>query len=117
MLQAIKSDKFDKWIRKLDDYQALNRINARIARICANDAFIGDCKQVGGGVTEVRVQGHGPGYRIYGAIRDNSVLLLLVAGDKASQVTDINMAIELLTEWDKRSQMQRVHAEEGNSND
>jgi len=46
------------------------------------------------GVSELKVD-VGPGYRVYYSLRGNSLLLLLVGGDKASQAKDIALALEL----------------------
>ena len=74
----------------------------RADRIAAAGQYTGDWKPVGGGVTEVRVVGKGPGYRLYIAMRGGRLLLLLVGGDKSSQTGDIARAKELLAEWDAK---------------
>lgn len=52
----------------------------------------GDSKPVGGGVSELRIGGKGPGYRVYYALRGGEVVILLCAGDKSSQKSDIRQA-------------------------
>ncbi len=52
---------------------------------------LGDHKSLGGGVWEARVM-FGVGYRIYFGKDGNSVIVLLIGGDKSSQSQDIARA-------------------------
>ncbi|MEI6544186.1 MAG: type II toxin-antitoxin system RelE/ParE family toxin [Methylococcales bacterium] len=52
---------FDSWFSNLKDNQAKRRIQMRIDR--AEQSNFGDCKPVGEGVSEMRVD-VGPGYRV-----------------------------------------------------
>jgi putative addiction module killer protein len=52
---------------------------------------MGDCKALGGGLMELRVN-EGPGYRIYFAIPDSESVLLIGGGTKATQAADIRVA-------------------------
>jgi len=83
---------FDKWLRRLKDFEAVNRINARISRLMYG--YPGDEKAVGHGVRELRIH-IGPGYRLYYVKRGDRLILLLCGGDKSSQDSDIRTAIEL----------------------
>jgi len=83
---------FDKWILRLKDFEARNRINARISRLMYG--YAGDEKLVGQGVRELRIH-FGPGYRLYYVKRGDRLILLLCGGDKSSQDSDIRTAIEL----------------------
>ena len=62
MFTILRSATFDRWLGRLRDRQAVNRIVARL--LAAEDGHLGDVRSVGGGVSEMRIQ-HGPGYRIY----------------------------------------------------
>lgn len=87
---------FRRWYDDLADAIAKTMVSARIERVQAG--LYGDVKPCGKGVIELRIN-HGPGYRIYFTeTLDNSILLLLVGGDKSSQQADIGRAQELLAE-------------------
>ena len=51
----------------------------------------GDCKPVGEGVLELRLD-FGPGYRVYFAEDGPIIVLLLIGGDKNTQTKDIKTA-------------------------
>lgn len=89
MIEVRKTDAFAAWIARLADREAARRIIIRITRIEAG--LMGDVKPVGAGVSEVRID-HGPGYRVYFTQRGKHLLILLCAGDKASQKRDIAKA-------------------------
>ena len=65
------------------------RIQARVLRFEMGN--LGDHKSVGGGVWEARLM-FGAGYRIYFGKDGNSVIVLLVGGEKSSQSQDISRA-------------------------
>jgi putative addiction module killer protein len=94
--QIFKSATFDEWFSKLPDRQAKARIAARIDRLAVGNP--GDVKPVGSGVSEMRIH-YGPGYRVYFAQRGWKVVVLLCAGDKRTQDTDIKRAIEIAASW------------------
>ena len=83
---------FDRWFERLRDRKAAARVQARIDRAEAGN--LGDCKPVGGGVSEMRVD-YGPGYRVYFVQRGLEVIILLAGGDKGSQAKDIEAAKSL----------------------
>ena len=63
MITVVESDVFERWLRRLRDYRAVARINARLDRI---EAFghLGDTRAIGDGIEELRIR-YGPGYRVY----------------------------------------------------
>ena len=89
MNTILRTAEFDRWLGALRDRKAQARILARIAS--ARRGNFGDCKSVGGGVSEMRVD-VGPGYRAYFTRRGETVYLLLVGGDKSTQTTDVRRA-------------------------
>jgi len=87
-----KTEKFLMWYQSLKDAQAKQRIFSRLVRIELGN--LGDVKSVGEGVFEIRID-CGPGYRIYYAMRGQTVILLLCGGDKSSQQRDIESAKQM----------------------
>ena len=61
----------------------------RVLRIELGD--LGDYKRVGDGVSELRID-VGPGYRVYFGTIGNSIVVLLLAGNKSTQDRDIERA-------------------------
>ena len=89
-----KTVEFDKWFRKLKNFKAKAKILFRIQKI-ENDEHFGDCKSVGGGVRELKIN-FAQGYRIYFHERNGKIILLLIGGDKSSQQNDIEKAKSIL---------------------
>jgi putative addiction module killer protein len=89
---------FDEWLDSLRDKRAKARIQARLIRVRLGN--FGDCKPVGGGVLELRID-FGPGYRVYLATVGIKLVILLCGGDKSSQSDDIRTAIEYLEDYKK----------------
>jgi len=77
------------WMYSLRDKVAVYRIRARLDRLELGN--FGIVKPVGDGVSELKID-HGPGYRIYFAMRGKTVVLLLSGGDKSTQQKDIETA-------------------------
>lgn len=96
MIEILTTEDFDKWLRKLKDRAGRLRILERIDRLAHGNP--GDVKPVGQGVSELRLT-YGPGYRVYYLQDGETVILLLIGGDKSSQQTDIDKAHELADEW------------------
>ena len=96
MYTILRSATFDRWLSRLRDRQAVNRIVARL--LAAEVAHLGDVRPVGEGVSEMRIQ-YGPGYRIYFITRGAELIILLCGGDKDSQQRDIARAKRMAMEW------------------
>ena len=90
---------FQEYLLSLADRNAIDRINARLARIRLGN--FGDVKLLGGGLGEIRID-YGPGYRVYFTRTGNYVVLLLCAGEKATQPKDIRRAREFLADYERR---------------
>ena len=91
---------FATWIGKLKDAKGRAVINARIGRLRLGN--FGDCKAIGDGVSELRIN-FGPGYRVYFGKSGEEVVLLLCGGDKDSQPSDVTKAKELWAEYKSRA--------------
>jgi putative addiction module killer protein len=81
-----RSTPFSYWLRSLKDARAAGIVRARLNRIRLGN--FGDCKAVGGGIEELRID-FGPGYRVYYGREGSFVVVLLCGGNKRSQAKDI----------------------------
>jgi len=95
MIEIRKTETFAKWMDQLRDIRGRARVQARIERLALGNA--GDVKPVGEGVSEMRIH-YGPGYRVYFKKQGQSLVILLVGGDKGSQAKDIKTALRLARE-------------------
>ncbi len=91
---------FRDWLYCLRDRVAIARITARLGRLELGN--FGDCKFVGNGVRELRIS-YGPGYRVYYGIHQQSIVLLLLGGDKRGQKRDIDLAVQYWREHQERN--------------
>ena len=90
---------FDEWLRGLNEQNAVARILARLGRVrLGNLGNLGDCKSVGEGVSELRVD-YGPGYRVYFGQKGRTLVVLLCGGDKRTQDKDIRRAKQFWQEY------------------
>jgi putative addiction module killer protein len=88
------------WFESLRDRAARNKIEIRLRRIELGN--LGDYKALGDGIYELRVD-TGPGYRIYFAQVDATIILLLCGGDKSSQGKDIQLARQYWRHYESNS--------------
>ena len=98
MFEIVETAEFARWLAGVSDAVSKARILLRIQRLAGG--HFGDVKSVGGGVSELRIH-TGPGYRIYFRRRGRTLVILLCAGDKDSQVRDIARATTLARETDQ----------------
>jgi putative addiction module killer protein len=95
---------FSKWISSLRDARARGIVRARLNRIRLGN--FGDCKAVGEGVEEIRID-FGPGYRVYFGRQGSVVVVLLCGGSKKTQGRDIANAKKYWKEyWNAQSRSQ-----------
>lgn len=96
-------DVFDDWLSRLDDSRAQAKIAIRINRLAVGN--FGDCKALGQGLYELRID-WGPGYRVYYAMLGRESVLLLCGGDKRRQTPDIDRASQYLKDYKDRTGIQ-----------
>jgi len=86
------------WYNNLDN-DVKNRIRARLERL-EEDNF-GDCKKINRNLSELRFK-FGSSYRIYYFEYENTIIILLTAGNKATQNKDIMKAKEYIADFEER---------------
>lgn len=89
-----------EWLGSLRNMRARAQIEVRLRRVSAGN--FGDCKPVGEGVSELRVD-IGGGYRVYFGQHGQTLIILLCGGDKGSQQTDITRAKAYWIDWKRRN--------------
>lgn len=99
-LDEAENDLYQSWLESLRDRVAKVAIIKRVARMEVE--LFGDCKSLREGIWELKVD-VGAGYRVYYAHVGNRVILLTTGGDKRSQSRDIERALNLLKNWEKRN--------------
>ncbi len=82
----IKTDVYEKWLRRLTNKDVKAKILEKVFRL-QNDMSI-DTRSVGNGVKEIRVFVD-KGYRIYFANENGHLIILLCGGHKDTQARDI----------------------------
>ena len=80
---------FTEWFKTIRDTRVQSSIRSRLLYL--EQGNFGDYRSVGEGVFKLRIH-LGAGYRVYFAEIDNTIVLLLSGGDKASQTRDIRRA-------------------------
>jgi putative addiction module killer protein len=91
---------FHEWLASLKDRAARARIRVRLNRVRLGN--FGDCKPVGKGVNELRVD-YGPGYRVYYGKSGSTIVILLCGGSKKAQSKDIQLAQAYWADFQRRS--------------
>jgi putative addiction module killer protein len=94
-----EKDLFMEWRHQLRDTTARIAVDRRISRMELGN--FGDHKFCRDGVWEIRID-VGPGYRVYYAIAETQLVLLLCGGGKRSQDADIDRACEYWLDWQGR---------------
>jgi putative addiction module killer protein len=91
---------FEDWLEALRDAKGRAQIQVRLDRL--EQGNLGDCKPVGEGVRELRID-FGPGYRVYLAEDGPRIVLLLAGGDKSTQPKNIKTAKTFLQDYKGRA--------------
>ena len=96
---SVSKAPFEDWLSALRDTRARARIKMRLDRLRMGNP--GDCRSVGVGVHELRID-YGPGYRVYVAYPNATSVLVLWGGDKDTQPQDIAKAQTYWEDYQKR---------------
>jgi len=94
-----RQDVYLDWLQRLRDHQAKVAVVRRVARL--EHGNFGDHKFCRDGVWELRID-VGSGYRVYYALSDRKIVLLLCGGDKRTQDADITRAVAYWQDWQQR---------------
>lgn len=92
-------DLYIDWLRRLRDNPTKVAIIRRVVRI--EQGNFGDHRFCRDGVWELRID-VGPGYRLYYALSGSHVVLLLSGGNKSTQRSDIDRAVDCWQDWKRR---------------
>ena len=92
---------FDAWFENLREIRTRAKILIRLDRLKLGN--FGDCKTISNGLSELRIH-YGPGIRIYYSKIGSKIILLLIGGDKGSQINDIKKAKEYLIDYKSREE-------------
>ena len=87
---------FSEWLDSLRDLKAKFKIDGRLDRV--QEGNLGDYRSVGECVCELRIN-YGPGYRVYFGQVEETIVLLLIGGDKSTQEQDIRKAQKYWTDY------------------
>jgi putative addiction module killer protein len=86
------TEAYRDWIDGLKDVAGRARVQVRVDRLAHGNP--GQHSALRGGIYELKID-FGPGYRVYYTERRDTLIILLVGGDKSTQAKDIKTAIEL----------------------
>lgn len=90
---------FSQWLNDLKDKLAKAKIRLRLDRLERGN--FGQCKPVGEGIFELKID-FGPGFRMYFGIVGAKCVLLLCAGTKGTQKSDIQNAKAYFRDYHSR---------------
>jgi len=98
-LTASGDDPYQLWLDALKDLKGRVAIQRRVDRVERGN--FGDHKFCKDGVWELRIN-LGPGYRVYYALEERNVILLLCGGSKRNQSADIKDAVNYWRDYKRR---------------
>lgn len=91
---------YEEYLDTLRDRQARLLIARRVQRAAAGN--FGDHHSLDGGLHEMRLD-YGPGYRVYFMSHGQTLVILLLAGDKSTQHADIKKVRAYQTDFKRRN--------------
>ena len=87
------------WLESLKDGLTQAILYKRIRQ--AGLGQFGKVRSLGDGVSELKID-HGPGFRVYYGIHEDALILILMAGSKRTQESDVKKAKAYWSEWKER---------------
>jgi putative addiction module killer protein len=90
---------FKEWLDGVKNIVARQKVRIRLDRVRLGN--LGKNRSVGQGVYELKIH-YGPGYRVYYGLKQKTVVLLLLGGDKSSQKEDIAQAKAYWQDYKRR---------------
>jgi putative addiction module killer protein len=97
MIEVRTTGIFRDWLKNLRDGVAKARIAQRIDRLALGNP--GQARSVGEGIVELKID-HGPGYRVYYMNKGRVLIVILCAGDKSTQQSDILKARQIAADFE-----------------
>ena len=94
---SAEKEPFNDWLSSLDK-SVLGQVMARIDRL--QEGHLGKAKALKDGLWELKF--NSPAFRIYYSMIGRQIVLLLTAGDKTSQYSDIKKARDYLNDYRRR---------------
>lgn len=94
---SAEKEPFNEWLSSLDK-SVLGQVMSRIDRL--QGGHFGQAKALKHGLFELKFKS--PAFRVYYAMIGKQVVLLLTAGDKTSQFSDIKKARDYLEDYRRR---------------
>ena len=92
-MQLKLTEHYLDWINRLKDRVTRARIQMRVDRLLHGNP--GKHHVLTEGIVELKID-VGPGYRIYFTEHGETLIILLIGGDKSTQDRDINLALQLV---------------------
>jgi len=89
-----------EWLSRIKDTLTQAILYKRIRQ--AGLGQFGKTRNVGSGVWELKIN-YGPGYRVYYGLHKDELILILMAGSKRTQKSDIQNARGYWIEWKERN--------------
>jgi len=89
------AEAFELWLEGLGDEKTSQIVRRRLFRLAGGN--LGDCRSLGDGVHELRID-YGKGLRVYFANEGDEIVIILHGGTKKRQQADIDKAKQVWQE-------------------
>jgi putative addiction module killer protein len=92
VIEIIKTNVFEQWLRRLKNKKTRIKIGNHIGRMRTEN--LGDVRSVGAGIYEKKINYAG-GFRLYYFFKLKNQIILLCGGNKSTQQKDIKQAKQI----------------------